>query len=112
MIMGGVPEHPGTAPAAGGHASLHTTTPPNGSRRPTQHTNRPATIQGYDQMELSNDELRATIKSLSITYDALGTKIGRLTGRHKQEAVAETIVVQSALNKFTAEQTHRWETDR
>jgi hypothetical protein len=60
-------------------------------------------------MELTNDELRTTIKSLSITYDALGTKIGRLTGRHRQEAVAEVETVQSALAKFTAEQTLRWQ---
>lgn len=61
-----------------------------------------------DVGQLDDDELKIVIKSLSITYDALSKKMGRLNGRHLNDAVAEIEVCDRTLAKFKVEQSHRW----
>jgi hypothetical protein len=57
---------------------------------------------------LTDDELKAVIKSLSITYDSLSKKADRLRGRHHDEVVTEIEVCDRTLAKFKAEQAQRW----
>lgn len=61
-----------------------------------------------DVLTLDDEELKLVIKSLSITYDALSKKMDRLRGRHHDDAVAEIEACDRTLNKFKAEQAHRW----
>lgn len=58
--------------------------------------------------ELTDDELQLTIKSLGITYDATSTKIRRLKGHHRVEALSEAETCSAALTKFRNEQAARW----
>lgn len=59
-------------------------------------------------MQLDDEELKLTIKSLSITYDAMSKKVERLRGRHYDEALAEIDVCTRALAKAREEQSRRW----
>ena len=55
-----------------------------------------------------DDELRLVVKSLSITYDALSSKLERLKGgRLRQEALDEFAVCDRALTRARTEQTAR-----
>jgi len=57
----------------------------------------------------SDDELRLIVKSLSITYDALTNKLGRLKGKYYEEALNEYHLVDAALAKARASQSRRFE---
>jgi hypothetical protein len=57
---------------------------------------------------LDDDQLKAVVKSLSITYDSLGKKLQRLTGRHRSDAVDELELVDRTLTAFKHEQAQRW----
>lgn len=57
----------------------------------------------------SDDELRMIVKSLSITYDALTNKLGRLKGKYYDEALTEYRVVDQALTKARTAQSQRFE---
>jgi hypothetical protein len=57
---------------------------------------------------LSDRELKLVIKSLSITYDSLSNKMARLRGKHLDDAVSEAELCDTVLNKYKAEQAHRW----
>lgn len=57
---------------------------------------------------LDDDQLRVTITSLSITYDAISKKVTRLSGRRRNDAVNELELVERTMSQFKHEQTERW----
>lgn len=59
-------------------------------------------------MQMDDDELRLVVKSLSITYDSISSKLDRLAGgRWRDEALAEFAVCDRVLSKARREQTER-----
>jgi hypothetical protein len=59
-------------------------------------------------MQMDDDELRLVVKSLSITYDSISSKLDRLPGgRWRDEALAEFAVCDRVLAKARREQTER-----
>ena len=60
------------------------------------------------QPQFSDDELRLIVKSLSITYDALTNKLGRLKGKYYEEALSEYRLVDTALTKARTAQSQRF----
>jgi hypothetical protein len=52
---------------------------------------------------LDDDELREVVKSLSITYDVIAGKFGRLNGRQLRAAQEAHAVCDSALTKCREE---------
>jgi len=61
--------------------------------------------------DLTDDELKLVIKSLSLTYDATSKRVDRLSGRHRAEALAEVMICDNALTKAKAEMNQRWTDD-
>ena len=58
--------------------------------------------------ELTDDQLKLVIKSLSITYDATSKKLERLHGHHYDEALSEVEACDEVLTLAKAEQSQRW----
>lgn len=57
--------------------------------------------------ELSDDELRFVVKSLSISYDSLSAKLERVKGRLRDEAMSEFAICDRTLTLHRTEQTER-----
>jgi hypothetical protein len=59
-------------------------------------------------LTLTDDELRLVVKSLSITYDSLSSKLERVKGgRLREEATTEFTLCDRVLTKARQEQTAR-----
>ena len=57
---------------------------------------------------LTDEQLKLVIKSLSITYDATSKKLERLSGHHYAEALAEVELCDEVLDLAKDEQSERW----
>ena len=58
--------------------------------------------------DLSDEELKLNITSLSRTYDATAKKLERLEGKHRDDCLVEIGVCERVLGKAKAEQSRRW----
>jgi hypothetical protein len=65
-------------------------------------------MDGARNPTFNDDELRLIVKSLSITYDALTNKLGRLKGKYYDEALSEYHTVDGALTKARSAQSQRF----